>query len=36
MNGRILMTFITITHYQVYVTLMTFRRSLGQRSKIRP
>jgi len=33
MNGSILMKLITIDHYQVHMTPMTLRRSLGQRSR---
>jgi len=33
MNGFILMKMITISHQQVYMTLMTFKRCLVQRSR---
>jgi len=33
MNEGILMKLITTDHYQVYVTLMTLRRSPGQRPR---
>jgi len=33
MNGNISMKLVVFNHNQVYVTLVTLRRSLGQRSR---